>query len=143
MAQLRPATEITTPSPGARALAASHNFATGVGSGFGSEAAAAARDLRVIAGFFRDNGAVSGARLLGTGIREIGSSRTGVRDALSGAFITPIRDDLHAGRTASAIGRAGFHLATLVLPGDKVLRAAAALIARSTEVSTAPTVSDM
>lgn len=120
------------------AVAATRSFASGVGAGFGSEAASAAHDLRVIASFFRENGAAHGARTLGLGLRTMGSSRTAVSDALSGAFIAPIRDDLRAGRSAQAMGRAGFHLATLVLPGDKVIRAAAAVIARSAETANEP-----
>lgn len=119
---------------GARTLASgSQAVATGVGTGFSSEASSAVRDIRIIGRFFRDQGTMSGVRLLRDGIKEIGSSRAGVRDALAGAFITPIREDIAAGRTSHAIGRAGFHIATLILPGDKVLRAAAAIVARSAE----------
>ena len=123
-------------SAGARSLATSTQaVATGIGTGFGDEASSALRDVRIIGRFFRDQGAWSGAKLLRDGVRNVGSSRSGVRDALAGAFITPIKEDIAAGRTSHAIGRAGFHLATLILPGDKVFRAAAAIVAGSAETA--------
>jgi hypothetical protein len=118
-------------------LAASETvaFTRGIGHGFGKEASSAFTDLKVIGRVFRDTGVRSGFSLLRDGIREMGRSQNGVRDALAGAFITPIRTDINEGRTSQAIGRAGFHIVTMVFPGDKVIRAAAAVAARSAETA--------
>jgi len=116
-----------------RAATTARRVGTGVSEGFVGEAALVVADVRVVADIFRSRGAREGARVLRDGVRELGSSPEGTKDALKGAFITPIATDIKAGRHDRAVGRAAFHAATMIFPGDKVLRAASALVARSAE----------
>jgi hypothetical protein len=101
--------------------------------GFGNEAEAVVKDVRVVADVFRAQGAKEGALVIKDGLTKLGATEGGVKDALLGTFFNPIKNDIQSGRPDLAIGRAAFHIVTTVFPGDKVLRAASSIIAEGTE----------
>jgi hypothetical protein len=111
------------------ATAAVAKFGSEFGDGFGSEFHTTKTNVLIVADLFKEHGARQGVTLLKDGMKEQGGA--GVKDALLATFVHPIKNDVQAKRYGSAAGRLSFYLATSWLPGDKEVRAAAAIAARS------------
>lgn len=106
------------------------DFALDFGDGFGSEFHTSVDNLRIVGKIVDEHGVINGAKLVHQGMKAQGPGN-GVKDAILGTFVRPVVNDFKAHEYGHATGRLAFYVVTAPIPGDKELRAAAAILAQS------------